>query len=106
MSTFLSKTRRLLASQLVLLILGLSLCLNAAYSLELEGEIAVWIEPGLAVANSPLSGRREVTLDVQETVLGSGVSGINAGAGDRIEHAGVRRPAGERKRVGVDAYGF
>lgn len=78
MSTSLSKTRRLLASQLVLLILGLSFCLNEAYSLELESEIVVWIEPGLAVANSPLSGRREIPLDAQETVLGSGASGINA----------------------------
>lgn len=56
----------------------MSLCLSAAYSVELESEIALWLQPGLAVANSPLSGRREVTLDVKETVLGSGVSGINA----------------------------
>jgi hypothetical protein len=78
MSTSLAKTGRLLASQLVLLIIGLSLCLNAAYSLELESEIVVWIEPGLAVANSPLSGRREIPLDALETVLGSDASGINA----------------------------
>ena len=77
MSTFLSNAGRLLASQLALLIIGMSLCLSAAYSLELESEIALWLEPGLAVAKSPLSGRREITLDVQETVLGSGASGIN-----------------------------
>jgi hypothetical protein len=78
MSTFLSSAGRLLALRLVLLTLAWSLYPVDAYSLELESEIALWLEPGLAVANSPLSGRREVTLDVQETVLSSGVSGINA----------------------------
>lgn len=41
-------------------------------------EVAVWIEPGQAVATSLVSGRREIPLDVQEAVIGSGVSGINA----------------------------
>ena len=41
-------------------------------------EVAVWIEPGQAVATSLLSGRREIPLDAQETVTGSGASGINA----------------------------
>jgi hypothetical protein len=72
-----SNVRRLIASQLVLLTLAWSVYQGDAYSLELDSEVAVWIEPGLAVAKSPLSGRREITLDAQETVLGSGASGIN-----------------------------
>ena len=78
MGTAPSKVGRLIASRLVLLTLAWSVYLGDAYSLELESEVAVWIEPGLAVAKSPLSGRREITLDAQETVLGSGASGINA----------------------------
>ena len=73
-----SKIGRLLASRLVLLTLAWSSCQSVAYSLELESEVAVRIEPGQAVATSPLSGRREIPLDAQETVLGSGASGINA----------------------------
>jgi hypothetical protein len=72
-----SNVGRLIASQLVLLTLAWSVYQGDAYSLELDSEVAVWIEPGLAVAKSPLSGRREITLDAQETVLGSGASGIN-----------------------------
>jgi hypothetical protein len=78
MSTFLSNTGRLLALRLVLLTLAWSVYSGDAYSLELESEVAVWIESGHAVAKSPLSGRREIALDAQETVLGSGASGINA----------------------------
>ena len=73
-----SNAGRLIASRLVLLTLAWSVYQGDAYSLELESEAAVWIEPVLAVAKSPLSGRREITLNVQETVLGSGASGINA----------------------------
>lgn len=73
-----SQTRRLLASRLVLLTLAWSSCQSDAYSLELESEVAVWIEPGHAVATSQLSGRREIPLDALETVFGSGANGINA----------------------------
>ena len=41
-------------------------------------EVAVWIEPGRAIATSVASGRREILLDVQESVTGSDASGINA----------------------------
>ena len=41
-------------------------------------EVTVRIEPGRAVATSVVSGRREILLDPQETVAGSGASGINA----------------------------
>jgi hypothetical protein len=78
MSTSPSKIGHPLSLRLVLLTLAWTLHQSDAYSLELESEVAVWIEPGLAVAKSPLSGRREITLDAQETVLGSGASGINA----------------------------
>ena len=40
--------------------------------------VAVWIEQGEAVATSLVSGRREIPLDAQETVTGSGANGINA----------------------------
>ncbi len=73
-----SNVGRHIAARLVLFTLAWSVYPGDAYSLELESEVAVWIEPGLAVAKSPLSGRREITLDTQETVLGSGASGINA----------------------------
>jgi hypothetical protein len=78
MSIFPTKIGRLLASRLVLLTLAWNSCQSDAYSLQLESEVAVWIEPGQAVAASPLSHRREIPLDTQETVLGSGASGINA----------------------------
>ena len=41
-------------------------------------EVSVWIEPGRAIAASAASGRREIPLDVQETVASSEPSGINA----------------------------
>ena len=41
-------------------------------------EVTVKIESGRAIASSLLSGRREIPLDVQETVSSSDASGINA----------------------------
>ena len=41
-------------------------------------EVAIWFEADLAVATSQLSGRREVPLGTQETVISSGTNGINA----------------------------
>ena len=78
MATSPSTSRRRLATRLVLLTLAWSFCQSDAYSLELESDLAVWIEPGQAVATSQLGGRREVPLDVQETVTWSGANGINA----------------------------
>lgn len=78
MPTSPSKIGRLLASRLVLLTLAWSSCHSDAYSVELESAVVVWIEPGQAVATSPLGGRREIPLDVQETVVGSDAKGINA----------------------------
>ena len=68
----------LLALQLVQFTLAWCSCQSDAYSLELESDVAVWIEPGHAVAASPLSSRREIPLDAQETVIVSGANGINA----------------------------
>lgn len=44
---------------------------------DLQSEVAVWIESGMAVATSQLSGRRELPLGAQEVVIGSGANGIN-----------------------------
>jgi hypothetical protein len=41
-------------------------------------EVTVWIELDQAVATSLMSGRREIPLDAQETVIGLSASGINA----------------------------
>lgn len=41
-------------------------------------EVAIWFEGDLAVASSLLSGRREIPLGTQETVISSGTTGINA----------------------------
>ncbi|MEQ1796245.1 MAG: hypothetical protein ABL970_18885, partial [Nitrospira sp.] len=63
---------------LLVLALALPLSLTNAQTLELDSDVSVWIEGGQAVATSPLSGRREIPLDVQEIVVGSGAKGINA----------------------------
>jgi hypothetical protein len=44
---------------------------------ELQPEVTVWLESGLAVATSQLSGRREIHLGTQEVVISSGTNGIN-----------------------------
>ena len=51
---------------------------SVTQAVDYGNEVAVWIEPGRAVATSLVSGRREIPLDAQETVTGSGASGINA----------------------------
>src|SRR5678816_2514868 len=53
-------------------------CPGITEAIDHGNEVSVWIEPGRAVATSLVSGRRETPLDVQEAVIGSGVSGINA----------------------------
>lgn len=45
--------------------------------METETEVTLWVESGLAVATSPLSGRRETPLGAQEVVISSGTNGIN-----------------------------
>jgi hypothetical protein len=68
----------ILALRLIWLTLVWSSCRSDAYALELESDLAVWIEPGQVVAASSLNSRREIALDAQETVHGSGANGINA----------------------------
>ena len=53
------------------------LSLANPYGTAAADEVSLWIEPGMAVADSPLSGRREISLDVQEIILGKGARGIN-----------------------------
>jgi hypothetical protein len=65
------------------------LSLAAPYGTAAVDEVSLWVEPGMAVADSPLSGRREIPLDVQEIIgllqameavkiiLGKGARGIN-----------------------------
>jgi hypothetical protein len=42
-----------------------------------QSEVALWFESGMSVAASQLSGRREIPLGAPETVVSSGVNGIN-----------------------------
>jgi hypothetical protein len=51
---------------------------SVTQAVDYGNEVAVWIEQGQAVATSLVSGRREIPLDAQERVTGSGASGINA----------------------------
>ena len=53
-------------------------CPGITHAVDYGNEVTVWIEPGRAVATSMVSGRREILLDVQETVTSSVASGINA----------------------------
>jgi hypothetical protein len=68
----------ILALRLIGLALAWSCCRSDGYSFELENDLAVWIEPTQVVASSSLNSRREISLDAQETVHGSGANGINA----------------------------
>jgi hypothetical protein len=51
--------------------------LGIAHALETGTEVTLWLESNHAVATSPLSGRREIRLEAQERVIGSGANGIN-----------------------------
>ncbi|MGH8760383.1 MAG: hypothetical protein ACREVW_12860 [Burkholderiales bacterium] len=70
--------RTLLLPRLLLATLAWLFWLNVAQAVDYGNEVTVWIEQGQAVATSVVSGRREIPLDAQETVTGSGASGINA----------------------------
>lgn len=70
------RTLRSLKLQLVLL--GWLIWPSVTQAVDYGNEVTVWIEQGQAVATSLVSGRREIPLDAQETVTGSGASGINA----------------------------
>jgi len=46
-------------------------------ALETSAEVTLWLESNHAVATSPFNGRREIRLEAQERVIGSGANGIN-----------------------------
>ena len=68
----------LLPPRLLLVTLAWLFWPSVTQAVNYGNEVAVWIEQGQAVATSLVSGRREIPLDAQETVTGSGASGINA----------------------------
>ena len=68
----------LLPTRLLLATLAWLFWPSVAQAVDYGNEVNVWIEQGQAVATSLVSGRREIPLDAQETVTGSGASGINA----------------------------
>jgi hypothetical protein len=51
--------------------------LSISQAAEIGTEVTLWMESGLAVASSQLSGRRELPLGSQEIVISSGANGIN-----------------------------
>ena len=73
-----AKNRILLPSRLLLVTLAWLFWPSVTQAVNYGNEVAVWIEQGQAVATSLVSGRREIPLDAQETVTGSGANGINA----------------------------
>jgi hypothetical protein len=78
MLRFRAKNRILLPSRLLLVTLAWLFWPSVTQADNYGTEVAVWIEQGQAVATSLVSGRREIPLDAQEIVTGSGASGINA----------------------------
>ena len=53
-------------------------CPSLTQAVDYGNEVSVLVEQGRIVATSLVSGRREIPLDAQETVIDSGTSGINA----------------------------
>src|SRR2546427_10698815 len=78
MSTPRAENWTLLPPRLLLATLAWLFWPSVTQAVDYSNEVAVWIEQGQAVATSLVSGRREIPLDAQETVTGSGASGINA----------------------------
>src|SRR5262245_9914020 len=70
--------RTLRSLQLQLALLCWLIWPSVTQAVDYGNEVTVWIERGQAVATSLVSGRRDIPLDAQETVTGSGASGINA----------------------------
>ena len=70
--------RTFLPPQLLLALIAWLFWPNVTQAVDYGNEVTVLIEPRQAVATSLMSGRRAIPLDAQETVIGSGASGINA----------------------------
>ena len=58
-------------------VLACSFWSTTGQAMKVGTEVTLGLESNLAVATSPLSGRRELPLDAKETVVASGTSGIN-----------------------------
>jgi hypothetical protein len=78
MSTPHAENRHLFPPRLLLATLAWLFWPSVTQAIDYGNEVTVWIEQDRVVATSLVSGRREIPLDAQETVIGSGTSGINA----------------------------
>lgn len=73
-----AESRTFILSRLLLATLAWLSWPSVTQAADYSSEVTVLIEQGRAVATSVISGRREIPLDAQETVIGSEASGINA----------------------------
>src|SRR5437868_5838218 len=78
MPTSLAKNLMRLLSSLLLASVASFFCPGVTQAVDYGNGVSVLVEQGRVVATSLVSGRREIPLDVQETVIDSGTSGINA----------------------------
>jgi hypothetical protein len=67
-----------LLPSLLLATVASAFCPSVTQAVDYGNEVSVLVEQGRIVATSLVSGRREIPLDAQETVIDSGTSGINA----------------------------
>ena len=70
--------RTFLLAQLLLATLAWLVWPSVTHAADYGNEVTVLIEPRQAVATSLISGRRTISLDTHETVIGSDANGINA----------------------------
>ena len=78
MPTSRTENQTLLISRLLLAAVAWFFYPNVTHAVDYSNEVSVLVEQGRVVATSLASGRREIPLDAQETVIGSGTNGINA----------------------------
>src|SRR3954465_5678419 len=78
MQTSRGENLTLLLLSLLLVTVAWLFCPSVTQAVDFGNEVSVWVEQGRVVATSLVSGRREIPLDAQETVIDSGTSGINA----------------------------
>ncbi len=78
--------------------------LSIAQAVQIGTEVTLWVESGLAVATSQLSGRREIPLGAQEIVSSSGANGINGMVVTFSSTLGVFKPCPdlEQERIGPE----
>ena len=73
-----AENRALLLLRILLATVAWLFCSSVTQAVDYGNEVSVLVEQGRVVATSLVSGRREIPLDAQETVIDSGTSGINA----------------------------